>query len=327
MRTFFKAMGILLLLAMVFAIWPTYKLYGELNKSRSEDPLVWEENVAALEAKTANSFEAGAAVVFIGSSSIRLWDTLAEDMAPMPVIQHGFGGAKLNDVVFYAERLVNAYQPRAVVVFAGTNDISPEAAKEPAVLLASYQEFVATVREQDADLPIFFIGITPSPLRWSVWPQARETNALIEGWMVSDANQFYIDTSVGLLDTNGEPKRDRAGILQHMLYHFLPSRALRKTLMDSASVQDVDLRASCFHDGSECEVGIVCTICLSIFSVSNYSSNRKYFETCPTCGTLFFRRGNRKLGKKKKKKRKSEGAGASGSSSGGAQSKKLRPAG
>jgi transcription initiation factor TFIIH subunit 3 len=126
---------------------------------------------------------------------------------------------------------------------------------------------------------------------------------------------------------DGEPKRDRAGILQHMLYHFLPSRALRKTLMDSASVQDVDLRASCFHDGSECEVGIVCTICLSIFSVSNYSSNRKYFETCPTCGTLFFRRGNRKLGKKKKKKRKSEGAGASGSSSGGAQSKKLRPAG
>ena len=208
MRTAFKIIGALLLLAVVAAIWPAFQFYREIDKAHSEDPLVWEENIQVLEERTAGSFAPGKAVVFIGSSSIRFWGTLAEDMAPMPVIQHGFGGAKLNDVVYYAERLVNAYEPRAVVIFAGTNDISPEASKSPEVLLASYQAFVETVRADDPDLPIFFIGITPSPLRWAVWPTAQQTNALIEQWIASDDNHFYIDTSPGLLGEDGEPKRD-----------------------------------------------------------------------------------------------------------------------
>jgi len=144
-------------------------------------------------------------VIFVGSSSIRLWDTLVEDMAPIPVIQHGFGGAKLNDLVYYAERLVNAYQPRAVVVFAGSNDIDPAASKSPQVLLASYQEFVRRIRREQPALPVFYIGITPSPLRWSVWPIAQETNQLIQAWSEADPNLHFIDTSGALLGSDGEP--------------------------------------------------------------------------------------------------------------------------
>ena len=91
-------------------------------------------------------------------------------MRPIRVIQHGFGGAKLNDLVHYATRLVNAYRPRAVVVFAGTNDIDPRAQKPPAVLLESYQAFVRKVHAQMPHVPIYYIGITPSPMRWSVCP-------------------------------------------------------------------------------------------------------------------------------------------------------------
>ena len=127
---------------------------------------------------------------------------------PHSGIQHGFGGAKLNDVVHYAERLVNAYQPRAFVVFAGTNDIEPAASKSPQVLLASYQAFVGKVRVNQPDLPIFYIGITPSPRRWSVWPIARSTNRLIEVWSGADPNLYFIDTSNDLLGSDGEPDED-----------------------------------------------------------------------------------------------------------------------
>ena len=72
-------------------------------------------------------------------------------MAPIPVVQHGFGGAKLNDVAHYAQRLVSNYQPRAVVVFAGTNDVHPGATKSPDVLLKIYQDFVNTVQEREFD--------------------------------------------------------------------------------------------------------------------------------------------------------------------------------
>jgi glucose/arabinose dehydrogenase/lysophospholipase L1-like esterase len=188
--------------------WPAWQLFKEIRNARSEDPLVWEEAISALESETRDMHRPGQAVVFVGSSSIRLWDTLTQDMAPIEVIQHGFGGAKLNDVVHYAKRLVNAYQPRAVVVFAGTNDIHPGAAKSPEQLLASYQAFVATVRADQPEVPIYFIGITPSPLRWSVWPVAQATNALIQQWSESDPNLHFIDTSGGLMGHDGEPDPD-----------------------------------------------------------------------------------------------------------------------
>jgi lysophospholipase L1-like esterase len=103
---------------------------------------------------------------------------------------------------------VSAYQPRAVVVFAGTNDIDPAASKTPEALLASYQAFVGIVRSRQPDLPIFYIAITPSPRRWTVWPIAQATNRLIENWSRADPNLHFIDTSSALLGSNGEPDPD-----------------------------------------------------------------------------------------------------------------------
>ncbi|MCB1704575.1 MAG: hypothetical protein KDI17_06920 [Halioglobus sp.] len=203
-----KGIALSLGLLALALLWLGWQLYGEVQKSRSEDPLVWEQDIQALESSTRGSNDDGRGVVFIGSSSIRFWDSLAEDMAPIEVIQHGFGGAKLNDIVHYAGRLVNAYQPRAVVVFAGSNDIQPDASKQPAQLLASYQAFVAGVRADQPGVPIYYIGITPSPARWSVWPVAQAANALIEAWSRSQPNLHFIDTSTGLLGSDGEPDPD-----------------------------------------------------------------------------------------------------------------------
>lgn len=192
--------------ALLLAAWPAFLLYEEIRKSRSEDPLVYEEDIAALEASTAaRAGEAG--IVFVGSSSIRLWSTLERDMAPLPAIRHGFGGAKLADIEFYAERLVNRYRPRAVVVFAGTNDIHPGAAKSPPSLLAVYQRFVARVRADLPDVPIYFIGITPSPMRWEVWPVAQEANRLVRAYSEGLPTLHFIDTSQQLLGLDGEPDR------------------------------------------------------------------------------------------------------------------------
>ena len=83
-----------------------YKIWNEIRSTISEDPLVWEEDIRALEERSAGRFGPGEAVVFVGSSSIRFWSTLEADMAPMPVLQHGFGGAKLGDVL--KEQLENS---------------------------------------------------------------------------------------------------------------------------------------------------------------------------------------------------------------------------
>jgi len=175
------------------------------EQDNRDDPLRWEDTIQEFEKAVALEPEPKDAVLFVGSSSIRRWSSLRVDMAPIPVIQRGFGGSRLGDAAYYAERLVNVHRPRAVVLFSGTNDITPEHAKSPKALLASYQEFVKKVRADLPDVPIYFVEITPSPLRWSVWNVAQKTNRRIAKYSAQHKNLHVIDLSLFLLDANGQP--------------------------------------------------------------------------------------------------------------------------
>lgn len=198
--------GIALVVVLLLLAWPAYQLYDEIRKATSDDPRVYAEDIAAIEERTGHRRDEGA-IVFVGSSSIRLWSSLEEDMAPLPALNHGFGGSKLHDLEYFAERLVNAYAPRAVVVFSGTNDVSPGGTKTPQELLASYQRAVETMRAADPGLPVFYIAITPSPMRFEVWPVAQETNRLIRAYTESDDALHFIDTGERLLGSDGTPDR------------------------------------------------------------------------------------------------------------------------
>ena len=204
-----KKIVLAVLAILIVLIAPkAYYYYAEVSKAMSEDPRVWEEAIVEFEEDArANGYPENA-VVFVGSSSIRLWTSLVKDMGPSPVIQRGFGGAKLADVDYYAERLVNAYKPAAVVVFAGTNDISEDMTYTPRQLADTYKSFVAKVRKDQNNVPIYYIGITPSVLKWNVWDKGQATNNLIRDFIEQDENHTFIDTSVALLEELGEPNPD-----------------------------------------------------------------------------------------------------------------------
>ena len=192
---------------LVLLARPVFELYEEGKKALSEDPTVYEQDILAFEQQDRSNHPPENAVVFAGSSSIRLWNTLKKDMAPIPVIQRGFGGAKINDVVHYAERIINRYRPRAVVIFAGTNDITPRNNKPPEKILASYKELVGRIRAELPATPIYFIAITPSPSRWKVWQIAEQANELIAHYSAEDANLHIFDTGKTLMNEEGEPDR------------------------------------------------------------------------------------------------------------------------
>ncbi|MEM8562580.1 MAG: GDSL-type esterase/lipase family protein [Pseudomonadota bacterium] len=195
----------ILFVLLVPIAWGAYFAYRETTKAFSEDPLVWEDTIREFELQGERYSEPENAVVFVGSSSIRFWSTLKEDMYPIPVIQRGFGGAKLRDVAHYAKRLVNVHDPSAIVVFAGTNDIHPGYAKSPETLMQTYREFVGTVRRDLPTVPIYFIAITPSITRWEVWDIAQDTNALIQAYSATDETLHVIDTTEVLLGADGLP--------------------------------------------------------------------------------------------------------------------------
>ena len=95
-----------------------FQLHG---RDAMQTAAFWEDEIVAFEAAGAEAPPEPGAIVFTGSSSIRLWSTLSADMAPMRVLNRGFGGAHMAHVVEFADRIVTPYAPRAVVVYAGDN--------------------------------------------------------------------------------------------------------------------------------------------------------------------------------------------------------------
>jgi lysophospholipase L1-like esterase len=147
-------------------------------------------------------------VVFVGSSSIRRWGSLSEDMAPLPVINRGFGGSQMSHVIRYVDRIVTPYDAGAIVLYEGDNDLMEGSSKTPESVAADFQELVGRIRAKRPAVPIYFLSIKPSTSRWPQWPAMARANALIEKICSSDSGLGYIDVASPMLGPDGEPRGD-----------------------------------------------------------------------------------------------------------------------
>ncbi|KAA3617375.1 MAG: hypothetical protein D8M58_02655 [Calditrichaeota bacterium] len=146
------------------------------------------------------------AVLFVGSSSIRMWKSLQNDMAPIKTINRGFGGSEAEHAIHFFDRIVEPYKPKAIVFYEGDNDIA--SGKPPVEVLVHFKEFCRQVNQKLKNTPVYFISIKPSIARKKVWPQMQEANALIKEFCDTRQNVFYIDTAAGMLTETGEIRDD-----------------------------------------------------------------------------------------------------------------------
>jgi lysophospholipase L1-like esterase len=168
-------------------------------------PDKWEATIKKFEEADAKAQPAPGGIVFVGSSSIRLW-RLSEGFPDLPVINRGFGGSQLADSVRYADRIVTPYRPRVVVLYAGDNDIA--AGKSPETIRDDYRNFVAAVRAKLPCTKIVFISIKPSPSRWKLADKAREANRLIREDQRCDRCQSFVDVWPDMLGADGQPRAE-----------------------------------------------------------------------------------------------------------------------
>lgn len=143
-------------------------------------------------------------ILFVGSSSIRFWSTLAADLPGLPVLNRGFGGSTLPDVTWYAPRIVLPYRPRAIVLYAGDNDIA--AGRSPAQVLADYETFARLVHDSLPGARIVYLSIKPSPSRWELAGRMREANALVARAIAGDSLAAYVDVFTPMLGPDGRPR-------------------------------------------------------------------------------------------------------------------------
>ena len=193
------AVSLLAVIAYLF-----FDISHRLEKARSEDPLVWASDIETFAERGVGEPES---LLFVGSSSIRFWGELAKDMTPVPVINRGFGGSKIGDVVHYAETLFRADNPRAIVIFVGTNDMTPQQTKSVDTMTARFAAIMPALREEHPDVPVFYFAITPSPLRWAIWDEAVAVNEAIQTLILQMPNTYFIDTGEALM-SGSEPNPD-----------------------------------------------------------------------------------------------------------------------
>lgn len=162
----------------------------------------WETDMQRFAAEDAQSPPPRGGVVFTGSSSIRLWETLAQDFPGVPVINRGFGGSELRDSTWYADRTLVPYAPRQILIYAGDNDLN--SGRTPQQLRADFIAFVQRVRRDLPKAKIAYISTKPSPSRAQLLPAQREANALVQ----AEARRLgvdYIDIFTPMLDAAGQP--------------------------------------------------------------------------------------------------------------------------
>ena len=191
-----KPLFALLLLGLVVSTLPA-------AEEKKEDR--WEPDIARFEAKDKESPPAKQGIVFIGSSSIKGWD-LKKSFPNLPALNRGFGGSGIADAVRYADRIVIPYEPRVVVLYAGDNDLRSN--KSPAWVFENYQAFVKKVHEKLPKTRIVYIGVKPSPSRWSLIEKMRATNKLIAEFAAKDERLKFIDVEKPMLGADGQPRKE-----------------------------------------------------------------------------------------------------------------------
>lgn len=165
----------------------------------------WEKDIAAMEQREALAPPPRGGILFTGSSSIRMWTTLAADFPGLPVINRGFGGSELSDLVGYFDRVVKPGAPRMVVIYSGSNDLSNGEAPEQV-----FADFATLCGLISAALPgtrIAYISVAPNPARWAQREAQRRLNALAAAYCARQGHVF-IDVCTPMLGDDGLPSRD-----------------------------------------------------------------------------------------------------------------------
>lgn len=164
----------------------------------------WETEISAFEQRDAANPPPKNAVLFIGSSTVRLWKTLAADFHGRQVINRGFGGSEISDATHFADRILFPCEPAAVVLRAGGNDIKN--GKSPEQVFADFKQFVETVRARLPKAELFFIGLTPSIARWDQAEKEAALNGMISDYAARAPRLRYIDCWDIPLDADGKPR-------------------------------------------------------------------------------------------------------------------------
>ncbi len=164
----------------------------------------WEKDIQAFEAADKKQMPPEGIVLFTGASGIKRWGTLAQNFPQHKVLNRGFGGSQMVDLVYYCDRIILPYKPKMILIQTGGNDIN--SGKSPEQVFADFKTLIEKIRAKLPEVKIAYVSLSPSPARWAQRDKQQEANKLIKGYIDAGKNLVFIDTWSVMLGTDGMPK-------------------------------------------------------------------------------------------------------------------------
>ncbi len=159
-------------------------------------------------------------ILFLGSSSFTMWQDVNDYFPGKIIVNRGFGGSSLKDLMYYSTDLLKPYHPRQIIIYCGENDFSADPLLSSKQVFERYKHFYKTVRSYYPEIPVSYVSIKMSPSRKNLWKQFAETNSRIEKFMKKQKNASYIDITKGMEDGSGNVRED---IFLNDMLHMKPS--------------------------------------------------------------------------------------------------------
>ncbi len=180
----------------------------QLKYSNLPEVTAWEPEIEKFEQLDISKSYPSNAILIAGSSGIRLWSSIGPDMRPYPVIQRGYGGAKLSDFAVYASRIIYPHPCRAIVLYFD-EDISGKADdRSPSEVASLFKNVLLTIRKKFPKTPVFWVAITPVPSLWHIWPEIEQANQMVSKVCEGFYNTYYIATDKAFLSSTGLPRKE-----------------------------------------------------------------------------------------------------------------------
>ena len=188
----------------IFRLWflPVLVLASAGVFAQTQDPPFYKD-IQAFKAKDSLNPPPKGAILFVGSSSFTKWTNVQEMFPGYTIINRGFGGSTLPDVIRYAPDIIYPYQPKQVVIYCGENDIASGEVDSKEVA-ERFKNLFGMIRRQFPGIPIVFVSMKPSPSREKFWPIIKQGNQIIKNFLWQQGNAMYVDVWTRMLDSNGK---------------------------------------------------------------------------------------------------------------------------
>ncbi len=190
---------------IILALWSSVFVCDVVSQEFMPDPHRFDKEISLFKNWDEKNSFPDSAVLFVGSSSIRMWKT-QRYFPGLKVINRGFGGSHISDVIFFFTDIVKKYNPVKIVFYAGDNDIA--AGKTPQRVVADFKHFVKMVADSIGNIDLIYIPIKPSLNRWKYWELMNKANLMIKKFIDNNENLYYADIVKPMLNANGFPKEE-----------------------------------------------------------------------------------------------------------------------